>query len=228
MDQNSTYSITRNLVRKLKLICSLLLILSFCNVANSQEFKEGIDYEVLPGEAKVLRDGRVEVNEFFWYGCPSCFNFEPLILDWVANHKPNAIKFVPIPAVGSDRWTFHARVYYALENSGLVDELSMKFFDELHINRSRIYTYEALREWLSEQDGVDVEAIIQSMSSFATMTKLNQSNLLAGKYQLSGVPLLVVGGKYKTSGALAGTNQRALETVEYLAAKILAEQGNSN
>ncbi len=191
--------------------------------ANAEFFFAGDDYKVLPGEARVQHDGRVEVNEFFWYGCPACFRFEPALINWIENDKPDSINFVPIPATLNSSWEFHARVHFAFELLGMHRELSEKFFDQIHVQDNNIVTPQALEAWASVLEGVDTGMLMASLGSFATNTKLNQASLLAKRYQIQGVPTLIVGEKYQTSPALAGSSERALEIVEFLAEKILRE-----
>ncbi len=208
--------------RAYRLICCIAIVFA-ASPLQAQFFVEGDDYTILPGDARVQADGRVEVNEFFWYGCPSCFRFEPALLNWIENQKPASINFVPVPATLNSRWEFHARAHYAFDLIGLHKELSEKFYNEIHINKNRVLTPEELAEWAAKQD-VDVDLLVSSLSSFATNTKLNQADLLARKYQIQSVPTLVVGEKYVTSPSMAGSSERALSIVEYLADKILAEQ----
>lgn len=202
---------------------SLALVTSFMLTAAAygQEFMEGRDYENLGAEAVIQSDGRVEVAEFFWFGCPSCFRFEPYLLAW---NMPSTIEFVTIPATVARSWKFHAHVYYAFELFNLKDQLMQKFYDALHVERSRIFSADQLKDWAAKQDGVDAEKLAGSLNSFAVLTKVNQADLLAKKYSVSSVPTLIIGGKYKTSPNMAGSEQRALQVVEFLTQKILSEQ----
>ncbi len=186
-----------------------------------QQFVEGRDYENLGREAVIEPDGRVEVAEFFWFGCPSCFRFEPYLLAW---DIPPEVEFVNIPATVARSWKFHAHVYYTFELFNLKDQLMQKFYDALHVDRSRIFSADQLKDWAAQQDGVDAEKLAGSLNSFAVLTKVAQADLLAKKYSVSSVPTLIIGGKYKTSPNMAGSDQRALQVAEFLAQKILSEQ----
>ena len=200
-------------------IFPLLFLLS--PIANAQTFVEGTDYVTLSQDAFVQSDGRVEVIEFFWFGCPSCYRFEPHLLSW---EIPNNIDFKNVPAVITRNWEFHAHAYFAMELLDLKDQLMAKFYDEIHLNRNRIRSVEQFERWASEQEGIDAEKLVQTLNSFAAKTKVSQAGLLAEKYGITGVPTLIVGGKYRTSPSLARSEKRALQIVEYLANKILAEQ----
>ena len=157
-----------------------------------QQFVEGRDYENLGREAVIEPDGRVEVAEFFWFGCPSCFRFEPYLLAW---DIPPEVEFVNIPATVARSWKFHAHVYYTFELFNLKDQLMQKFYDALHVDRSRIFSADQLKDWAAQQDGVDAEKLAGSLNSFAVLTKVAQADLLAKKYSVSSVPTLIIGGK---------------------------------
>ncbi len=187
---------------------------------HAQNFTEGVDYIVLPGEAEVLPDGTVEVLEFFWFACPSCFRFEPYLVAW---DIPPSIDFKNIPATFSDNWVFHAHIYYAMELLGLKDKLMQKFYDEIHVKGTRVRNFDQFVEWAAPIAETDASKLTATLTSFAVQSKVSQASHLASKYKVTGVPTLVVGGKYKTSPSMVQSEEKALRVVEYLARKILAE-----
>ncbi len=199
-----------------------LVMLFVATPLQAQNYIEGEDFVTIAADAKIRSDGRVDVMEFFWFGCPSCFRFEPVLLQW---NIPNEIKFSNVPAAMVDSWMFHAHAYYAMDLLKLKEALMQKFYDELHIKRRRINNADSFQKWASEQEGVDVPKLMQALHSFATKSKVAQAEALAKKYGVSSVPTLVVGHKYRTSPAMAGSDLRALEIVEYLVGRILAEEG---
>ncbi len=188
---------------------------------HAQNFKEGDDYVSLQGDATILPDGKVEVIEFFWFGCPTCFRFEPVIHAW---EKPTTVHFKTVPAVLNRSSEFHAHAYYAMELLNLDSQLMTPFYDELHVKKNRVRTVEELEQWATTQPGIDAAKLAGTAHSFAARTKVAQADLLANKYGITGVPTLVVAGKYRTSPAMADSFARALQVVEFLAAKVLAEQ----
>ena len=206
-----------------KSIFSIFAIVLVFGTATShaQNFKEGDDYVTLQGDATILPDGRVEVIEFFWFGCPTCFRFEPVLHGW---QKPDTINFVTVPGILNRSSEFHAHAYYAMELLNLQGQLMTPFYDELHVKRNRINTVEDFEAWANTQPGIDAAKLSGTVNSFAARTKVAQADVLANKYGITGVPTLVVGGKYRTSPAMADSFARALQVVEYLVAKVLAEQ----
>ncbi len=207
--------------------CAVILCIAFgvSSLSHAQEFAEGVDYISLPGEAQVQADGRVEVVEFFWFGCPSCFRFEPYLVSW---EIPETINFVNVPATFSAVWEFHAHAYYAMELLDLKDELMQKFYDELHVNKSRIRRGEDFANWAATQADVDPEQVVATLNSFAAKSKVSQASHLASKYKITGVPTLVVAGKYKTSPSMVQSEAKALRVVEYLAEKVRSAQTASS
>lgn len=187
----------------------------------AQNYVDGEDYVTISAEPNVTADGRVEVVEFFWFGCPSCFRFETTLVEW---DVPEEINFDNIPAPIVDSWVFHAHAYYAMDLLGLKDQLMQKFYDEIHVKRNRVSDIKSFERWANEQEGIDVPKLIQTLQSFAAKSKVAQAEALAKKYGINSVPNIVVGRKYRTSPAMAGSDQRAIEVVEFLARKILAER----
>ncbi len=215
-------SMGENMNKMMKRIFLAALIVAGAGgaAAQAQSFTEGVDYIVLPGEAEVLPDGNVEVLEFFWFACPSCFRFEPYLVAW---DIPPAIDFKNVPATFSDRWVFHAHIYYAMELLDLKDKLMQKFYDEIHINGTRMRNFDQFVEWAAPIAETDADKLAATLTSFAVQSKVSQAAHLASKYKVTGVPTLVVGGKYKTSPSMVQSEEKALRVVEYLAQKILAE-----
>ncbi|MDE0309963.1 MAG: thiol:disulfide interchange protein DsbA/DsbL [Acidiferrobacterales bacterium] len=197
-------------------------VLSIATPSQAQNYEEGKDFVTIAADAKIKSDGKVDVMEFFWFGCPSCFRFEPTLLQW---NIPEEISFSNVPAAMVDGWVFHAHVYYAMDLLKLKDVLMQKFYDEIHVKRKRINDVESFQKWAAAQDGVDAAKLTQTLHSFAAKSKVAQAEALAKKYGVNSVPTLVVGHKYRTSPAMAGSDSRALEIVEYLARRILEEEG---
>ena len=202
------------------LIFAAALVLT-APITYGQSFVEGEHYVTLQGDADILPDGRVEVIEFFWFGCPTCFRFDPILRAW---DRPATISSKAVPVILNRASEFHARAYYAMELLNLQNQLMQNFYDELHVKRNRVVNAEDFEAWASTQPGVDAAKLAKTAHSFAAMTKVKQADLLAEKYRISGVPTIVVGGKYRTSPAMAESFVHALEIAEFLVDKVLAGQ----
>jgi thiol:disulfide interchange protein DsbA len=163
-------------------------------VARAQEPRRGTDYTVLAVEQPVEAKNKVEVTEFFWYGCPTCFKFEPLLEAWIAKLPADA-QFRRVPAVFSERWARDAAVFYAFEALGLVDRLHRPFFDAIHRDRLQPEKPEALGEWLDKQK-VDRKRFDEAIKSFGVQSRVRRAAQMSGAFKLEGVPTLAVHGRY--------------------------------
>jgi thiol:disulfide interchange protein DsbA len=203
-----------------KFILPLLLVLtSFaCSISlsNAAGFTEGKEYKLVDQPATPAGD-KVEVLEFFWYGCPHCFSFEPYIKRWL-DKKPANVEFVRIPAVFRPDWKVQARTYYALEQLGSLEKLHGKIFEEIHKNRKHLNTLDEMTSFLVSQ-GVDKQAFTDAYNSFAVDGSLRKSVKKQSAYNITGVPTVIINGKYMTSGSMAGTYDKLLEVMDYLVAQ---------
>lgn len=199
----------KNLILALSL--SLLISPAF---AQTQEYIEGGHYELLSEVQPVQTGDKIEVVEMFWYRCPHCYRLEPYIIKWLEN-KPDNAEYVPIPAMLNQSWEFQARVYFTFEALGLVDQLHGKFFDAIHKDRKPFNTVEQVAEWAGAQ-GADPGAIVDTFNSFAVNNKLNFANVMGRKYGISGVPAIIVDGKYRTSVSMAGSHDELINVINFL------------
>ena len=117
--------------------------------------------------------GKIEVVEFFWYGCPHCYNLEPHIEAWLKKLPPD-VEFRRIPAVFNQRWAHDAAIYYTLESMGLLDKLHRPLFDAIHKDRLQTDNQVALSEWLQRQ-GVDPKKFMDAMKSFGVQSKTKRA-----------------------------------------------------
>ena len=198
-----------------------LSLFSSSTVAQDDMFIEGGHYELLSEVQPVQTGDKIEVVEMFWYMCPHCYRLEPFMMQWLQN-KPENVEFVPIPAVLNEKWAFHARVYYTLEALGLDEQLHARVFEAIHRERRPLKTVEQVADWVAENGG-DRQAIIDTFESFAVENKLNFASVMSRKYGISGVPSIIIDGRYRTSVSLAGSYEELLEVINYLV-KLAAEE----
>ena len=174
----------------------------------------GVDFTELKAEQPVETKGKVEVIEFFWYGCPHCYSLEPLLEAWAKKLPPYA-EFRRVPAVLSQSWARDAYIFYALEALGLLDKLHGKLFDAIHRDRLRTSDQAALDQWL-ERNGVDPKKFQDTVKSFGVQSKVKRAAQLSGAYQLNGTPAMAVQGKYTVSAEQGRSQANMLATVDYL------------
>ncbi len=180
-------------------------------------FVEGTHYEVIDKPVKTVTGDKIEVRELFWYYCPHCFNVEPVLEDWVSK-LPDNTQFVRQPAVFSDRWVNGAIFYYVLEQLGEVKRLHSELFDAIHIHQNRFIDQEDFVDWLASH-GVDKAKANAAFKSFSVNVKVSKSKLNTVKYQTTGVPVLIIDGKYWTDATHAGGELRMFEVADYLIQK---------
>ena len=159
--------------------------------------------------------GKVEVLEFFWYGCPHCNHFEPSLAAWVAKLPPDVV-FRRVPVVLHENpGAIHQRLFYALDVLGLLPTMHAKVFHALHEEGLRLDSPEAIGDFVAK-NGVDKARFLSALDSFGVQSRCKQARALADAYKLDGVPTVAVGGQYFTSVGLNGSNEKTLATVNVL------------
>jgi thiol:disulfide interchange protein DsbA len=156
----------------------------------------------------------VEVVEFFWYGCPHCYNLEPLIEAW-AKKLPPDVQFKRIPAVFNERWAHDAAIFYTFEAMGVLDKLHRPFFDAIHRDHLRTDNQQAMTEWL-QKNGVDPKKFYDTMKSFSVQSKTRRAVQLTTAYKIDGTPAMAVQGRFTVSTEQGRSREGLLDTVSYL------------
>jgi thiol:disulfide interchange protein DsbA len=149
--------------------------------------------EIKPPMA-VESDGKIEVAEFFWYGCIHCYNLEPALEAWIKKIPPD-VQFRRIPAVFNARWGHDAAIYYAFESMGILDKVHRPFFDAIHRDHLQTDNAAALGEWLTKQ-GVDAKKFNETLKSFGVQSKTKRAAQLTVAYKIDGTPAMAVNGRY--------------------------------
>jgi len=164
---------------------------------------------------------RIEVREFFWYGCPHCWELEPALEAWLKKMPPGA-RFMRTPGVGG-RWLVHARAYYAFEALSAADKVHRPFFRAMHEQRRPLDTEAALAQFAAE-NGVDPNKFREAFNSFGVRVKLDRARQMNAEAGISSVPTFLVDGRYLTAPGMAGGNAQMLKVVEFLIQKVARER----
>jgi thiol:disulfide interchange protein DsbA len=176
---------------------------------------EGKDYVRLGSPLPAPPGGKVEVVEFFWYGCPHCNAFEPILEPWAAK-LPTSVSFRRVPvAFREEPFVAHQRIYYALEEMNLVDTMHRRVFAAIHVDHLRLDKPAEIAAFMTK-NGVDGTKFLQYYNGFSVQTKARQAAQLAQAYKIDGVPAIGIQGKYFTSATLAGNHEQALAVADYL------------
>jgi protein dithiol oxidoreductase (disulfide-forming) len=166
-------------------------------------------YTELNPPQPVESTGKIEVVEFFWYGCIHCYNLEPRIETWLKKLPPD-VEFRRVPAVFNPRWGQDAAAFYAFEALGVLDKLHRPFFDAIHQHRLRTDNPQAMAEWLQKQ-GLDPQKFNDTLKSFGVQSKTRRAAQLTAAYKIDGTPAMAVHGRYTV-----GASDAMLDTVNQL------------
>jgi thiol:disulfide interchange protein DsbA len=177
--------------------------------------EEGKDFRTLAQRAPVeAPEGKIEVIEFFWYSCPHCNRFEPLLVDWIKKAPPDVV-VKRVPVAFRDDFVPQQQLFYALESMGKLDELHQKVFDEIHRERRSTHREELILAFV-EKNGIDRAKFQELYNSFTVQSKARRARQLQDAYRVEGVPAIGVAGRFYTDGSLAGSMERALQVTDYL------------
>lgn len=169
-------------------------------------------YEVIQPPLNTATPDQVEVIEFFWLGCPHCYSFEPTIEAW-AEDKPENVVFVREAPPLNRSWENHSRAFYAAQALGHEDEFVAAMFEAIHEKRQPMRDPNKIAD-LAETVGMDRDKFLSAMKSFAVQTKMNRAIQLAQGAGLTGVPSVVINGKYRTGAQLAGGNAGIIDVID--------------
>lgn len=178
--------------------------------------REGTHYVKLGSPAPVtLPAGKaVEVVEFFWYGCPHCYAFEPTLEAWV-KRLPADVAFRQVPVGFMAPLQFHARLFYAMEETGTLPALHRKVFNAIHQQGKRLNSDADITAF-ARDNGVDGDRLVQAMKGFSVSTKATRAKQLTDAYKIDGVPAVGVHGRFYTAASLAGSHERAVQVADFL------------
>jgi thiol:disulfide interchange protein DsbA len=209
------------MIHIIKLFSIFLLVFSANQLVLAQtpiKVEEGFDYRVLPITQPIDAKGKVEVIEFFWYGCPHCYEFEPELKGWIKRQNKDVV-FKKVPIAFREELMPHSQLFYALETLGKGDALNDKVMFAMHRENKRLLNENEIADWVAAQ-GVDRNAFLAAYSSFAVLSKARAANQLGNAYRIDGVPTVAVQGKYITSPSIAGSRAKAVNVMDFLVNKV--------
>ena len=173
------------------------------STGSAQEPIQGQEYRVIdPAQPTAVEKGKVEVVEIFYYGCSHCFDFEPQFNKWKGG-KPKEASVTYMPAMFGEKQAPAAKLYYALEEMGLVEKLHGKIYDEIHVRQHQelLDDPDAIAKFLAKQ-GVDAKRFREVYDSFGVANKVGRATQMMGNYRVKGTPSVVVNGKYITGPSM--------------------------
>jgi thiol:disulfide interchange protein DsbA len=184
----------------------------------------GTNYKVLlPAQPTDVAPGKVEVIEFFWYGCPHCYALDPYLQSWLKN-KPGYVDFRRVHVTWNDVHRAHARLFYTLQALGKVDELQGKVFEEIHQAHDNLFvpgdenaTFAQQRQF-AKANGISDADFTNAWNSFGVQTNVQKADEMIRRYKVEAVPSIVIDGKYVTDVGMAGSQQNLIQIIDDLAA----------
>jgi len=178
------------------MIAAMAAALAPVSLARAQQATDA-GYTTLQTALPVENPAKVEIAEFFWYGCIHCYNLEPAVSAWLPKLPADAY-FRRIPAVFNERWALDAAIFYAFEALGLLEKLHRPLFDAIHRDRLKTDSAAAFGEWLTK-NGLDPQKFEATVKSFGVQSKLKRAAQLTSASRIDGTPALMVHGRYTIS-----------------------------
>ena len=166
---------------------------------------------------------RIEVIEFFYYGCPICYELQPHMTRWLATQAPGYVALRRIPALSSEGWETLAKLYFTLEAIGEVSRLHWPVYDNFHFDGKLLNEEKVMFEWVGG-NGIDTKKFAEIYGSQDIQAKLAQSRELMKAYDVRGVPTIIVDGKYLSSARLAGGTRQLMQVVDELVRQARSER----
>lgn len=190
--------------------------------AMPEAYVEGTHYaKTAQRLATTAEENQIEVVELFSYSCPHCFRLDPIVMEWKKT-LPENVKFVHVPAIFRDSWLQLARVFYAAEAMGELERLHPIIFNAIHVEKKRLNTEDQLLDFIEEQ-GIDRAEFEKMMNSFTVKAKVKKALILSQTSGVTGVPAMIVNGKYRTDAPLAGSMEEMMKAVDFLIQKETAQ-----
>ncbi|MGQ0751039.1 MAG: thiol:disulfide interchange protein DsbA/DsbL [Betaproteobacteria bacterium] len=174
--------------------------LAATSVSSLAQAVAGRDYRTLGSPQPVTSGPRIEVLEFFYYGCPHCSNLQGPLSAWL-KRKPADVEFKRAPAVFQESWVPLTKAYFTIEAMGLVDKLHHDVFMAIHEKKLRLQDQKVLFDWVAAQ-GVDRQKFIETYNSFAVQSRSQRAKEVTANYDIPGTPAVIVDGKYLTAPSL--------------------------
>lgn len=210
----SFFSFTRSLVA--------ISLLGLASATSAQQaITEGKDYRVIrPAQPLESPASKIEVIEFFWYGCPHCNSLEPALDSWIKRQGAD-VTVRRIPVAFNDKLVPHQRLYYALEALGKESELRAKVFQAIHRDRNPLNTQDLMAEFAA-RNGIDRKAFIDTYNSFAVQSRTRRAAQIAENYRVDGVPMMAVQGTF-----VIPNSPNILNHVDALVSRVRSQPGKS-
>ncbi|HEX9302325.1 MAG TPA: thiol:disulfide interchange protein DsbA/DsbL [Casimicrobiaceae bacterium] len=218
-------SMSNGIRRRVVAALGALAALSLVATVHAQGPQEGKEYARIRNPVPVETGKKIEVIEFFSYGCPHCGEFEPVLDGWLKT-IPSDVQFRRVPVMFQDRWVPLAKIYYTLEALGEEARLSPEVFTAIHGKGTALWQDKTFFDWAASK-GLDRKKVEDMYNSFAIAGKINRAKQQAQAYNVQSVPLIIIDGKFVTASDKVGTHAMLPPVMDALIAKARAERPKS-
>ena len=161
------------------------------------QFTAGKDYLILNPPQPTDTGNKVEIIEFFWYGCPHCNSLQPALIEWLKN-KPADVEFRRVPAVLGQSWIPLTQTFYTLEALGLTEKFHHDVFSAIHKDKIKLQDPNTLFDWVAKR-GVDRKKFMDTYNSFGVRSRVQRAIEMSRSYDVPGTPAIVIDGRYITA-----------------------------
>ena len=196
------------------ILVTVIMLLFFANPTYAENDSQ--KYVQISNSPQTEHD-KIVIYEFFWYGCPHCFNIEPTIVKIESNLNQDTV-LIKLPLALKESWVNHAKAFFSMQQMNIGNNLHSKIFEEIHINGNRLDTKSTLVDFI-DSEGFDGSSFSKNFDSFGTEIRIKKANKLARQYQITSVPTIIISGKYLTSGSFVSSYEELYDVVNFLVEK---------
>ena len=199
-----------------KMLLSLMLWAGLTASTAWADPQMGEQFDQVAQQISTDQPAKIEVMELFWYGCPHCYHMEQPLQAWVKK-LPADVYFKRMPALPNANWAAMAKTYFAMQELGVLEKLHSQLFDAIHKAKTLNPADEAAAiDWVTKQGGLDKIKVEKAFKSFAINMQMNKAMQVFRSSGATGVPALIIDGKYITGSSMAGGNEAALQTADFI------------
>ncbi len=181
------------------------------------DFQAGNHYQVIEPPQPTRSGDKVEVMEFFWYDCQTCFIIQPALQQWLGRHG-GKIVFRRLPAITDERMIFFARAYYAAVALNIQDKVHNPLYVAINSHRRKLDSEQALAIFFKE-NGVDHQAFTNAFRSNFVAVKVRQARVMSQRYGIQGAPSIAVDGRFRLDSTMVRSAEEFIEVLDYLVRK---------
>lgn len=187
-----------------------------------EQMTEGKEFVRIKAPQTVESGAKIEVIEFYSYGCNHCRDLEEFLGPWIKK-VPADVAFKRIPVAFQPAWANLGKIYYTLEAMGRED-LTPKVFQAIHGAGVKLAEEKVFFDWAGN-NGLDGAKVQEMWGSFAVNSKMNRAKTLAANYSVESVPMLFIDGKFKIQPhLLKGSHKDVPAALDFLIAKARTER----